>query len=107
MPFQDEFWIVWRRAEGGHFAPLGNPLREATVDDLAKYPWPDPLNPGRTRGLRERAARLHATGYAVVLTLPLGFVHQSQYLRGYDQFLMDLILEPKFVCALMDRTMGW
>ena len=60
---------MWRRAEGGHFAPLGNPLREATVDDLAKYPWPDPLNPGRTRGLRERAARLHATGYAVVLTL--------------------------------------
>ena len=104
--FQDEWGVVWARAGGGHYAPVGNPLRDADLDDLARYPWPDPLNPGRTRGLRDQARRLHEeTDYAVVLSLPVGFVHQSQYLRGYQEYLMDLILNPTFIEALMDRTL--
>ncbi|MDH7489322.1 MAG: uroporphyrinogen decarboxylase family protein [Anaerolineae bacterium] len=104
--FRDEWGVVWAKAGEGHYAPVGNPLREADLDDLARFPWPDPLNPGRTRGLREQARRLHEeTDYAVVLSLPVGFVHQSQYLRGYQEYLMDLILNPTFIEALMDRTL--
>lgn len=104
--FRDEFGVVWAKAGEGHYAPVGNPLCDADLDDLARYPWPDPLNPGRTRGLREQARRLHEEAdYAVVLSLPVGFVHQSQYLRGYQEFLMDLILNPAFIEALMDRTL--
>ncbi|MGB9593887.1 MAG: uroporphyrinogen decarboxylase family protein, partial [Anaerolineae bacterium] len=104
--FRDEWGVVWAKAGEGHYAPVGNPLREADLDDLARFPWPDPLNPGRTRGLREQARRLHEeTDYAVVLSLPVGFVHQSQYLRGYQEYLMDLILNPTFIEALMDKTL--
>ncbi|MFZ5918546.1 MAG: uroporphyrinogen decarboxylase family protein [Chloroflexota bacterium] len=106
--FRDEFGVVWRKAGDGHYAPTGNPLREATRADLDAYPWPDPLNPGRTRGLREAARRLHEeTDYAVVLSLPVGFVHLSQYLRGYEQWLMDIVLNPAFLDALMDRALDW
>lgn len=106
--FRDEFGIVWRRAGDGHYAPLGNPLREATLADLDTFPWPDPLNPGRIRGLREEARRLHEENeYAVALSLPVGFVHLSQYLRGYEQWLMDIVLNPAFLDALMDRALEW
>jgi uroporphyrinogen decarboxylase len=106
--FRDEFGVVWRKAGDGHYAPTGNPLREATLADLDAYPWPDPLNPGRTRGLREWARGLHEeTEYAVVLSLPVGFVHLSQYLRGYERWLMDIVLEPAFLDALMDRALDW
>jgi uroporphyrinogen decarboxylase len=106
--FRDEFGVVWRRAGDGHYAPLGNPLREAGLNELAAYPWPDPNNPGRTRGLREEARRLHEEGdYAVVLSLPVGFVHLSQYLRGYEQWLMDIVLNPEFLDALLDGALGW
>jgi uroporphyrinogen decarboxylase len=106
--FRDEFGVVWRKAGDGHYAPTGNPLREATLADLNAYPWPDPLNPGRTRGLREAARRLHEeTDYAVALSLPVGFVHLSQYLRGYEQWLMDIVLNPAFLDALMDRALDW
>jgi uroporphyrinogen decarboxylase len=106
--FQDEWGVVWRKPEGGHFNPIGNPLSEANLADLEHYPWPDPLDPGRRRGLREQARRLHEeTDYAVVLSLPVGVVHQSQYLRGYENFLMDLILNPTFIEALMDRTLDF
>lgn len=106
--FKDEFGIIWRRGGGehAHYAPLGNPLKEAeSIADIeALVDWPDPLNPGRFRGLREKARRLHEeTDHAVVLTLPLGFVHLSQYLRGYEEFLIDILLNPDFLEALMDR----
>jgi uroporphyrinogen decarboxylase len=107
--FRDEFGVVWRKAAGGHYAPTGNPLAEATSPaDVEAYPWPDPANPGRTRGLRDQARRLHEeTDYAVVLTLPVGFVHLSQYLRGYEQWLMDIVLNPAFLDTLMDRALAW
>jgi uroporphyrinogen decarboxylase len=106
--FRDEFGVLWRKAGDGHYAPLGNPLREATLADLDAHPWPDPLNPGRTRGLREKALRLNdGTDCALVLTLPVGFVHLSQYLRGYEQWLMDIVLHPDFLDVLLDRTLEW
>jgi uroporphyrinogen decarboxylase len=106
--FQDEFGVVWRKAGDGHYAPTGNPLREATLADLDAFPWPDPLDPGRTRGLREKARQLHeGTDYAIVLSPPVGFVHLSQYLRGYEQWLMDIVLNPEFLDALMDRALAW
>ncbi|MGD8399246.1 MAG: uroporphyrinogen decarboxylase family protein [Anaerolineae bacterium] len=106
--FRDEFGVVWRKAGDGHYAPTGNPLRDATWAGLDAFPWPDPLNPGRTRGLGALARHLHeGTDYAVILTLPVGFVHLSQYLRGYEQWLMDIVLEPAFLDALMDRTLDW
>ena len=106
--FRDEFGVIWRSAGDGHYAPTGNPLQEATLGDLDACPWPDPLNPGRTRGLGEKARALHQeTDYAVILSLPVGFVHLSQYLRGYEQWLMDIVLNPRFLDALMDRTLDW
>lgn len=106
--FRDEFGVVWRRAGDGHYAPLGNPLRQAGLNELAAYPWPDPHNPGRTRGLRDAARRLHEEGeHAVVLSMPVGFVHLSQYLRGYEQWLMDIVLNPEFLDALMDGALAW
>lgn len=106
--FKDEWGVVWRKPESGHYNPTGNPLREAGLTDLKRYPWPDPLNPGRTRGLREQARRLHEeTDYAIVLSMPVGIVHQSQYLRGFENFLMDLILNPGFIEALMDYTLDF
>jgi uroporphyrinogen decarboxylase len=106
--FQDEWSVTWSKPEGGHYNPTGNPLRDATLADLDRFRWPDPLNPGRTRGLREQARKLHEeTDYAVILSLPVGFVHQSQYLRGYENYLVDLILNPEFVQALMDRALDF
>ncbi len=105
---QDEWGVIWTKAEGGHYNPTRGPLKDASIEDLRHFPWPDPLNPGRIRGLRERARQLHEeTDYAVILDLPVGFVHESQYLRGYENFLVDLLLNPEFVGALMDRAMDF
>ncbi|MGE5602232.1 MAG: uroporphyrinogen decarboxylase family protein [Nitrososphaerales archaeon] len=107
--FTDYWGVTWSKPQSdGHYIPSGSPLRDATLAGLDRYPWPDPLNPGRVRGLREQARRLHEeTDCAIVLSMPVGFVHQSQYLRGYENYLVDLLLNPEFVEALMDRTLDF
>ena len=103
--YQDEWRVVRSRAEGGHYYVTQPPLAEADLQDLDPFPWPDPNDPGWSRGLLEEAIRIHQdSDYALVLSLPVGFGHQSQFLRGYDQWLVDCALDPAFVGRLMDHV---
>jgi uroporphyrinogen decarboxylase len=106
--FLDEWGVTWTRHGGSHFINSDGPfcrLAEPTLQDIEKHAWPEPLDPGRFQGLRERARKLHEeSDYAVVLNLSNGPVHQCQYLRGYAAWLEDLLLRPVFAEALMDRV---
>ena len=105
--FVDEWGVTWTRHGESHYINTNGPfcsLAEPTVQDLAEFSWPDPGDPGRYRGLRQRAQNLHEkTDYAVVLTFGGGPVHQSQYMRGFGAWLEDLLVSPAFAEGLMDR----
>jgi uroporphyrinogen decarboxylase len=106
--FVDEWGITWSRPHGGHYINTAGPfygLEEPSPRDVERHDWPDPDDPGRFRGLRDRARALYEqTDYAVVLGLGVGPVHQCQFLRGYGEWLVDLIAHPAFAEALLDRV---
>src|SRR4030042_4292547 len=85
---------------------LDYPIKEPTREALKKYPWPDPDDPGRVEGLRERAKELsERTPYALVVDLVgFGIFEQGWALRGMENFLMDLVLNPKFAETLIQRV---
>ncbi len=89
---------------------VSNPLREATIAEIERYPMPDPEDPRRFAGLREEARELSEnTPYAIgcyKATL-LGIFDCAWVLRGLDQFLMDLALEPKLATALLQKTFAF
>jgi uroporphyrinogen decarboxylase len=104
--YQDEWGTVRSKPPGSLYYDLTKaPFQgEPTLADLKQFPWPDPHDPGRTRGLAEEARRLHQdTDYAVVLNMPGGIVHQSQFMRGFEGWFMDLILNPSFSHALLEK----
>jgi uroporphyrinogen decarboxylase len=104
--YLDEWGVVRRRARGGHYYVAAAPLATATLPDLETYPWPDPDNPGWIRGLVEETQRVRReTDLALVLSLPVGFGHQSQFLRGYEGWLIDCAADPRFATALMNRVL--
>ncbi|MEN6603684.1 MAG: uroporphyrinogen decarboxylase family protein [Bryobacteraceae bacterium] len=106
----DEFGVTWQRHSGTHYINVNGPfqkLDEPTPADVDRFPWPDPLDPARYTGLGELARALHGkTDYAVALTGWLGPVHLSQFMRGYVEWLEDLLARPSFVEALLDRFVG-
>jgi len=85
---------------------LDYPIKEPTLEALKKYPWPDPDDPGRVEGLREKAKELYErTSFALVVDLVgFGIFEQGWALRGMENFLMDLVLNPKFAEALIQRV---
>jgi uroporphyrinogen decarboxylase len=92
--------------ERGHWYVVRSPLAgEISRDDIAAAArnWPDPADPIYTEGMAERARMLHQqTAYAVILNLPIGCIHTAQWLRGFDNWLMDLVLDPALSIYLLD-----
>ncbi|MDH7499946.1 MAG: uroporphyrinogen decarboxylase family protein [candidate division NC10 bacterium] len=105
--FVDEWGVTFRRPPGGlYYDIVSSPLREATWKDLESYPFPDPLDPGRVAGVEEEARMLHEnTDYAVVGSAggPTNIFELSWYLRGLDQFLIDLVSDKPFAHALLRK----
>jgi len=77
----------------------------ATVRDVDRYPWPDPEADHRSSGLKERARKLYEeTDYAVVLSVGHSSVAPCQRLRGFAEFMEDLVLQPVLAETLLERV---
>jgi uroporphyrinogen decarboxylase len=109
--YLDEWGVTWTKPDQGHFINTHGPfyrLDNPTPRDLEGFAWPDPDDPGRYRGLRERARFLHeTTDRAVVLNLWVGLVHIAEFVRGFSQWLEDLLVNRAFAEALMERIMDF
>jgi uroporphyrinogen decarboxylase len=85
--------------EEGYF-PRVNPL--AVEGDLDNFAWPDPDAP---RLLNKAARLVAASGQDFYITPNFGFAlfERAWSLRGFEQFLMDLALDPGYAAELLDR----
>lgn len=108
--YYDEWGIGWRMPkEGGFYYDMFyHPMRDFTSLSLAevdRYPWPDPVDPGRFAGLRERAEAAHARGEAVFLGgLCAGIAEMAAWMRGFENYYVDLVAEPKLLGRIMDKV---
>jgi len=107
----DIWGLHWKEIHYGggcfYYEVMNSPLANAQIDDLERYPWPDPLDPGYTRGLAEEVEQLYEnTEYALVGDGGFkSFWELGYLLRGYDRFLMDLVMNPDFVEALLSKLL--
>ncbi len=103
--YLDEWGTTWKKAQDGHYLYVDGPffdLKKPDPERLETGNWPDPDNPGYYKGLRERAETQHATGAAVILNMPIGIIHQGQFLRGFGDWLKDLYKNRAFTEKMMD-----
>ncbi len=105
--YYDEWGIGWRKPlDGGlYYDMYHHPLARATaVGELLAYPFPDPLDEGRLAPLRRQAEAARARGKAVALAGPCaGIAEVYSWLRGYEEYYVDLVRHKDWVSALLDR----
>lgn len=107
--YRDEWGVIWVRAgEGRPFIDKLGPFQESepTLAEMERHPWPDPRDPGRIRGLKEQAERLRReTDCAVVLNLPYCVLRELQRMRGFEQAMADLLVNPALAEGIMEHAL--
>jgi uroporphyrinogen decarboxylase len=106
----DEFGVRWSMPDDQNlFMDITlHPLANATLRDVAEYPWPKGDDPSRFAGLRERALRIRKeTPYAVVSGISGVIYEEGWYLRGLEQWLCDLLTAPGFCEAVLDQVLKY
>ena len=105
----DEWGIVYQKHEEAqtHFVVENeSPLhRVSSKGEIAQYPWPDPADPTRYKGLREVAKGYREQGFGVVVNTPIMVMTFAQWLRGLEQFMLDAALNPGLLEYMMDKIL--
>ncbi len=114
QPTQDEQgssytdgWGIRRRMppDGFYYDLVQSPLAEADLQGLKDYPFPEPEQISSTGAMAAEAQALSTENeYAVVGDFAmLGIFEMAWFLRGLDNFMMDLITNRTFCELLLDR----
>jgi uroporphyrinogen decarboxylase len=84
-----------------------HPLAEAEVSDIEKHKWPFIEDPGRIKGLQGQVEDWHHnTDYCITSTSAVSglMIDICPYMRGFDQFFMDLHLNKEFAHKLIGKV---
>lgn len=101
----DAWGCHWVRKPGAPYYEVAEPpLKDATLDDLDRYPWPDLAHPTRFEGLAARCKAIQDAGHATVLMSGVTTYEQAYLLRGIENLLADMLADEDFFNALVART---
>lgn len=96
---QDEYGVIWNDLPENRGYVKHHPLDKP---DLSGYKFPDPYAPGRFDGFKER---MEAHSDLFLLAWAGDFFERAHFLRGLDNLLADLHLNPQFVHDLLDNIL--
>jgi uroporphyrinogen decarboxylase len=105
--YQDDFGIQWSyksQDHGGYCEITAHPLSD--IKNYDTYRWPDPLVVSK-EGLEENRALIQREGreYGIIGAVACSMLEGAWYLRGLENFLIDLASNRDFVNDLLDHTM--
>jgi len=100
--YADEWGVIFKPSAEMIDHPLRGPIQ--SKDDLKSYTPPDPDAPQRLGKLPELAARFKGQR-AIVFRHRAAFMW-SVYLRGFENLLMDFLLDPEFAHELMEKVLA-
>ena len=104
--YTDE-WGLNYQSDGLYFNIINSPLKDATIGDLEKYDWPDPSDTERVKGVAEEARYWHDHSTYALLGpgIACSLFEQCWYLRGFEQFFLDLVVDKAFAHALLRKVL--
>jgi uroporphyrinogen decarboxylase len=99
--YVDEWGVLYKPTPEELDHPVRGPIR--TVADLEKYVPPDPDAPQRLGKLPELVARYK--GKKAIFFRHRAAFMWSVFLHGFENLLMDFLVEPEFAHRLMDTVL--
>ncbi len=111
---EDGTWVdelgFTRRYTGMYGEMIDHPIRRAKdIEDIKRFKFYDAYDKARVEGLKERAQYLYnETDYAIVSAGAVGGILETcNWMRGFDQFPVDLMLNKKMAHILLDKLTNY
>lgn len=101
----NEFGIKYHMPEEGlYYDMVEHPLAGKSIEELKDYEWPDPARTMDLSGVRERAKNLKESNKYLLVgdIIDTGIFEPCWYLRGFENFLVDLLTDQDFVTTLLE-----
>ena len=96
---RDEFGVLWNHLPQNRGYVVDHPLKEP---NLSGYVFPDAFAAGRFDGLRDK---IEAHSDLFLLAWAGDLFERAHFLRGMDNLLVDMYLNPQFVHDLLDNIL--
>jgi uroporphyrinogen decarboxylase len=108
--FYDEWGIGWKmpKDDGLYYDVFHHPLRGmSSSSEIERYPWPNPVDPARFVGVRERVRQIVEQEQQAVIIggLCAGFVEMAGWMRGYEDYLIDFANNTAFLECFFDKIL--
>ena len=88
--YEDE-WGIYRKRCGYYCDNVRAPLAGKSKPEILGFPFPDPAEQSRFRGLGEKARRMYeTTDYALMAGQAASLYYFSAELRGFEDYMSDL-----------------
>lgn len=105
----DEWGLTWVCPEGiDNYDITHSPLfgQDITVNDVKAMKWPDAGDKTFLKGLREKTLALReSSDKAIVANLAMQIHTQSYFIRGFTDYLIDIVVNPKLIESIMDNVL--
>ena len=105
---RDEFGVVWSMPDDRpYYMDISHhPLAEATIADMADYPFPQGRRSQPVRRPAQAGAAASKGNALRGRQRHPGVVYEyCWYMRGLERWFMDLVTQPEFCEALLDQTL--
>jgi uroporphyrinogen decarboxylase len=104
----DEWGIVRKKVQlkdGGYYWNIvHHPLKDSGIEDLRDFSWPNPDDEQVYEDLSSQAKNLYKnTDLCLVGRFGSSIFETAWYMRGFEQFLTDLMINKDFAKALMEK----
>ncbi len=109
--FYDEWGIGWKMPKDGglYYDMFSHPLQNVqTLDEIEKYPWPNPVDPARFAELGKRAKQAAEQDQQAVFLggLSAGIMEMAAWMRGFVNYFSDFANNEKLLTGLMEKVMN-
>ena len=110
LSFKDEWGCLKKRVEdknGGFLYQLeDHPLQDAkSIEDILSYKWPEMDEP-KLEGLQAYVKELYEeTDFALTMNFGGNIFERAHYLRGMENFFVDLLVNPEMAKAVMQKIL--
>ena len=101
-----DFGVGFKKKNFEHFMEMSHAMEKFDkLEDFETYPYPNTETDYDWSTLKEKASAIKEKGFVAGAGMSCTIFEMAWYMRGMDNFMVDMALHPDWACYLMDRIL--